>query len=91
MHGLPDAQRQKLDKKSEKLQFVGYSIRSKGYRLFDEKSQKVVIRQDVIFNETDFRHEVKRDVEPKDTVDVEINQEEVNNSEAKRATEATAC
>ena len=30
---IPDAQRQKLDKKSEKLRFVGYSIRSKGYRL----------------------------------------------------------
>ena len=41
---IPDAHRQKLDKKSEKLQFVGYSIQSKGYRLFDEKSQKVVIR-----------------------------------------------
>ena len=35
---IPDAQRQKLDKKSEKLRFVGYSIRSKGYRLFDEES-----------------------------------------------------
>ena len=81
---IPDAQRQKLDKKSEKLRFVGYSIRSKGYRLFDEKSQKVVIRRDVIFNETDFGHEVKRDVEPKDTVDVEISQKEVNNSEAER-------
>ena len=57
-------------------------LRSKGYRLFDKKSQKVVIRRDVIFNETDFRHEVKRDVEPKDTVDVDISQEEVNNSEA---------
>ena len=78
---IPDAQRQKLDKKSEKLRFVGYSIRAKGYRLFDEKSQKVVIRRDVIFNETDFGRQVERDVEPKDTVDVDISQEEVNNSE----------
>ena len=41
---IPDAQRQKLDKKSEKLHFVGYSIRSKGYRLFDEESRKLVVR-----------------------------------------------
>ena len=53
---IPDAQRHKLDKKSEKLRFVGYSIQSKGYRLFDEKSHKVVIRRDVAFNETDFGH-----------------------------------
>ena len=76
---IPDGQRQKLDKKSEKLRFVGYSIHSKGYRLFDEKSQKVVIRRDVVFNETDFGHPVTREV--KDTVDVDISQEEVNNSE----------
>ena len=78
---IPDAQGQKLDKKSEKLRFVGYSIRAKGYRLFDKKSQKVVIRRDVIFNETDFKRQVERDVEPKDTVDVDISQEGVNNSE----------
>ena len=41
----------------------------------------MVIRRDVIFNETDFGHQVERDVEPKDTVDVDISQEEVNNSE----------
>ena len=51
------------------------------YRLFDEKSQKVVIKRDVIFNDTDFGHQIERDVEPKDTVDVDISQEEVNNSE----------
>ena len=78
---ISDAQKQKLDKKSEKHQFDGYSVRSKGYRLFDKKSQKVVIRRDVIFNETDFGHQVERNVEPKDTVDVDISQEEVNNSE----------
>ena len=81
---IPDAQRQKLDKKSEKLRFVGYSIRSKGYRLFDEKSHKVVIRRDVAFNETDFGHQAEKDVNLKDTVDVDISQVEVNNSEVER-------
>ena len=41
----------------------------------------MVIRRDVIFNEIDFGRQVERDVEPKDTVDVDISQEEVNNSE----------
>ena len=51
---VPDAQRWKLDKKSEKLHFVGYSKETKGYRLLDEKTSKVIIRRDVRFNETDF-------------------------------------
>lgn len=72
---IPNTQRQKLDKKSEKLRFVGYSIRSKGYRLFDERSQKVVIRRDVIFNETDFGQTTDTEVKPTDTVDVDVSEE----------------
>ena len=34
---IPDAERRKLDKKAEKLRFVGYSRKSKGYRLFNER------------------------------------------------------
>lgn len=51
---VPDALRQKLDKKAERFRFVGYSKVSKGYRLFNEKSKKVVVRRDVRFDETDF-------------------------------------
>ena len=36
---VPDNERQKLDKKSKKMRFVGYSLTSKGYRLFDEKKK----------------------------------------------------
>ena len=43
----------------------------------------MVIKRDVIFNDTDFGHQIEKDVEPKDTVDVDISQEEVNNSEVK--------
>ncbi len=53
---VPDSERRKLDKKAEKLRFVGYSRTSKGYRLFDETKRKVVIRRDVKFNENDFGH-----------------------------------
>ena len=69
---IPDAQRQKHDKKSEKLHFVGYSIRSKGYRLFDEESRKLVVRRDVTFNETDFGQATHREVKPQNTVDVDV-------------------
>ena len=47
----PDSQHTKLD---EKMRFVGYSIQSKGYRLLDEKTRNVLVRCDVVFNETDF-------------------------------------
>ena len=52
---VPDAERQKLDKKAVKLRFVGYSKVSKGYRLLDENTRKLITRRDVSFNETDFQ------------------------------------
>ena len=38
------------------MRFVDYSLAPKGYRLYDENKRKVFIRRDVIFNETDFGH-----------------------------------
>ena len=51
---VPDSERRKLDKKSRKMRLVGYSLTSKGYRLFDETKRKMYIRRDVEFNENDF-------------------------------------
>ena len=51
---IPDVARQKLSKKAERYHFIGYSKAQKGYRLIDEKTRRVVVRRDVIFNETDF-------------------------------------
>ena len=51
---IPDSERRKLDKKAEKMRFVGYCKNSKGYRLFDEKTHKIIKRRDVIFNEVNF-------------------------------------
>lgn len=51
---IPDSERGKLDKKAEKLRFVGYCKNSKGYRLFDEETQKVKKRRDVTSNESSF-------------------------------------
>lgn len=53
---VPNIQRQKLDKKAQKLRFVGYSTQSKGYCLFDEESSTIYIRRDITFNEVDFGH-----------------------------------
>ena len=47
-------ERKKLDAKAVKLRFVGYDIKSTGYRLYDERKNKIFVRRDVIFNEFDF-------------------------------------
>lgn len=38
-----DDERRKLDKKSKRMRFVGYSLTSKGYRLFDDANRKLFI------------------------------------------------
>jgi hypothetical protein len=45
--------RNKLEDKGEKCVFVGYSIKSKGYRLFRLKRNNVTESWDVIFSEKD--------------------------------------
>lgn len=49
---IPDELRQKLDAKAEAMVHVGYSLLSKAYRLYDPASQKIVVRRDVIFDES---------------------------------------
>ena len=80
---IPDQRRQKLDVKTEKLRFVGYSIASKAYKLFNVQTRKMVIRRDVVFNETDFECETTntRQVSTKVEVDLEI-QENVSTNNA---------
>jgi len=50
----PDNERTKMDARSVKLRFIGYPLRAKGYRLYEEKKHRVIVRRDVIFNETVF-------------------------------------
>ena len=61
---LPDCERRKLDTKSKKMRFVGYSLTSKGYRLFDETNRTLYIRRDVEFNESDFGQTSAMTTEP---------------------------
>jgi hypothetical protein len=41
----------KLDETSEKYIFVGYSLMSKGYKLYNLKTKKVIISRYVMFDE----------------------------------------
>ncbi|KAJ4820740.1 polyprotein [Rhynchospora pubera] len=43
--------RKKLDAKSEKCIFIGYCIQSKGYRLYNPETQKIIISRNVMFDE----------------------------------------
>ena len=47
----------KLSNKAEKLHFIGYGSQTKGHCLIDESTSKVLIRRDVIFNESDFHYD----------------------------------
>uniref|UniRef100_A0ABD2XH93 CCHC-type domain-containing protein n=1 Tax=Trichogramma kaykai TaxID=54128 RepID=A0ABD2XH93_9HYME len=48
---IPDVLRKKWDPKSKKLIFVGYEKDSENYRLFDPKTDRVVVSRHVKFNE----------------------------------------
>lgn len=50
---VPKEKRKKLDNKSTECIFMGYSYESKAYRLFDVKSNKIVLSRDVVFFENE--------------------------------------
>lgn len=48
---IPKQKRQKWDRKSQELLFIGYCENTKGYRLYDPRARKTIISRDVIFIE----------------------------------------
>ena len=50
---VPQNKRDKLDKKAEPGVFIGYSLISKAYRIFQLDSKKIIISRDVSFMEND--------------------------------------
>ncbi|KAJ4789254.1 polyprotein [Rhynchospora pubera] len=44
--------RKKLDAKSEKWVFLGYCIQSKGYRLYNHVTNKIIVSRNIMFDET---------------------------------------
>ncbi|KAL0849649.1 hypothetical protein ABMA28_013903 [Loxostege sticticalis] len=67
---IPKEKTKKWDSKASKMIFVGYSEESKGYRLLDPKTKKVVISRDVTFLE----NTIKRDFAPVPLTESSTNQ-----------------
>ena len=83
---IPDSQRRELDKKARKYRFAGYCKDSKGYRLFDKETRKVVKRRDVVFNEVNFDINSTTDPSQQTTLDQDSDTEpEQNSSESEDA------
>ena len=76
---IHDAERRKLDMKAEKLRFVGYSLKSKGYRLYNEETGQIFIRRDV-FNESDFGHKA----DEAEVESIEVTEADSSQTELKR-------
>ena len=51
---IPDRNRKKLDKKAQKLRFIGNTGTANNYKVWDEEKHKLYVRHDVIFNENEF-------------------------------------
>ena len=71
---IPEQFRTKLDKKCDKMIFVGYSVKSKAYRLYDKLTNKVLERSDVTFNENEFQN-ITQLRAGNTTVEIEANQD----------------
>uniref|UniRef100_A0A803Q910 Retroviral polymerase SH3-like domain-containing protein n=1 Tax=Cannabis sativa TaxID=3483 RepID=A0A803Q910_CANSA len=50
---VPNQKRTKLDDRSEKYIFIGYDLRSKGYKLYNPITDKTITSRDVKFDEED--------------------------------------
>ena len=48
---VPNSTRTKLESKSKKCVFLGYSEESKAYRLYDSEAKKIIVSRDVVFAE----------------------------------------
>ncbi len=59
MAHIPKQKRQKFNCKSEECIFVGYAVKSKGYRLMKKDTHEVILRKDVIFVENKMNSETK--------------------------------
>ena len=52
-HFYSSVKRDKLDKKAKANIFVGYNNVTKGYRMYQPQTEKVIVSRDIKFIETD--------------------------------------
>ena len=67
MHNVV-TERWKFDDKSQKLRLVAFSHGTRGYRLLDEETGRILYCHNVVFDESEFNMRDKRDREPKPEV-----------------------
>jgi hypothetical protein len=51
---VPKEKMRQLDDKSVKCIFIGYSIETRSYRLYDPQEKHIIVSRDVIFDEQGF-------------------------------------
>jgi len=93
---IPDRECKKLDKKAQKLRFIGYTETPSNYKVWDEEKHRCYIRHDVIFNETDFGKssnntelELESSEEMVEEIQVEPEKQEESEQEDSRIKETT--
>ncbi|GAA0145519.1 hypothetical protein LIER_42864 [Lithospermum erythrorhizon] len=81
---VPKINREKLDKRSSVCIFLGYSDNTKGFRLFDMESKRIVISRDVVFKEEkqwdwgrDYKEQVDAELEWDDYNDNHVNDDTI--------------
>ena len=74
---VPKQGRRKLDPRAKEAIFIGYSRGAKGYKLWNQKSQKVVLSRDVRFDEVEgIKNELVKDpTSDDDGIDLDISAE----------------
>ena len=87
---VPDEKRQKLDPKAFKGVFVGYPSGTKGYKIFEPKSEKMFRSRDVSFLEDSFNSILLSTTENEDPLSMNIPPLPTKPSDAEKTAETAA-
>ncbi|UYV61251.1 hypothetical protein LAZ67_1004109 [Cordylochernes scorpioides] len=68
---IPKDNRKKLDKKSIRTFFVGYTETNKNYRMWDPIARKIIISRDVIFTEANTSENIQDNQQEQDDQEIE--------------------